>query len=393
MDLEIVSIFAFFAIIGLLLWRDRKIDKKKVEFNRGIIIRRMYTGRRALDSIVNKHKRFFKVFGNLGVIVAIVTGIVGTALLVVFPVVYQTKSFAIVLPTVSSYRYPGPIISIPIWYWLVAVFVIMACHETMHAIMSRLAGISIKNYGLIFFLVLPIGAFVDPDMKRVAKLKLIQKLRIYAAGSFGNFLTGLIIILLFFSSVWASSQILSDVGIKFDATTPASPAEEIGLSGVIYELDGIEIKNRADLQTVLKQTKPGTTITILTTDGEFTLKTIESPYVSNASYLGIENVGDVYKYSAGPFVDNYVPDYLISSIIVWYNLLSWVFMLSVGVAIVNLLPMKPLDGGYIFEELAKKYFRRSWKRLTKITSLFVVLLLIFNLVFFDLMKFLLSLIS
>lgn len=382
---------AFFTIIGVLLLRDRRRNKKKIEFNYGIVIRRMYRGRKVLDAIVKKHRRFFRVLGDIGVIVAVVTLVVGTALLIIFPLIFKTKSFALVLPTVSSYQYPGPIISIPIWYWLVAVFVIMVCHETMHAIMARLAGISIKNYGLIFLLVLPIGAFVDPDMKKIAKLKLMDKLRIYAAGSFGNFITSVVILALFFSSIWIANQLIEDVGIKFEGTTSNTPARAVVLSGIIYEIDSVEIKNRADLQDALKQIEPGKTVTILTTEGEFELTTIESPYVANMSYLGIENVRESYKYSMGFFAGNDVPGALINSMLVWYSLLSWVFMLSVGVAIVNLLPMKPLDGGYIFEEFAKKYFGRSAKRLTKIASIFVVILLIFNLVFFDLIKFLLSL--
>ena len=389
MDLEIISMLAFFTLVGVLLWRDRK----KIEFNYGIIIRRMYSGRRALDNMIKKHKRFFRIFGNIAVIVSIITACVGTGLLVVFPVVFKTKSFALVLPTVSTYRYPGPIISIPIWYWLIAVFIIMASHETMHAIMSRLAGISIKNYGLIFLLVLPIGAFVDPDMKKIAKLKLMEKLRIYAAGSFGNFITGAVIMVLIFSSMWVEAQVVEDVGIKFENTVAGTPAEAVGLSGIIYEIDGIEIKNQADLQTVLSEIKPGDTINILTTDGEFELTTIESPYASNTSYLGIENSRDVYKYRIGPSAGNYVADSSIGYMIVWYNLLFWIFVLSVGVAIVNLLPMKPLDGGYIFEELAKEQFGRSAEKLTKIASITIAVLLIFNLLFFDLIKFLLSLVS
>jgi membrane-associated protease RseP (regulator of RpoE activity) len=393
MDLEILSMTVLFATIGVLLWRDRRIDKNKVEFNHGIVIRRMYRGRKALDAMVSKHKRFLRIFGDIGVAIAVVTAVVGTALLVIFPVVFQMKSFALVLPTVSSYRYPGPIISIPIWYWMVAVFVIMVCHETMHAIMSRLAGISIDSYGLIFLLVLPIGAFVDPDMKKVIKLKMSDKLRIYAAGSFGNFIAGLIIFLLFFSSIWASSQIMHSSGVKFEATTLNTPAHEVGLSGIIYEIDGLKIGDRDDLQDVLKRTSPGKTVSVLTSEGEYTLTTIESPYTPNISYLGIENAREVYKYSFGPFVGDYVPDYFVDLVIIWYNLLSWLFTLSIGIAIVNLLPMKPLDGGHIFEELAKKYSGKYWKRLTEVTSVFVAIMLILNLFFFDIIEFLLSMIQ
>ena len=387
MDLEIVSTLAFFTLVGIMLWR----DKKKVEFNYGIVIRRMYSGRKALDSIVKKHKRMFKFLGDAGVFFAVVTAIVGVGLLLVYPLIFQTKSFGLVLPTVSTFRYPGPIISVPVWYWLIAVFIIMACHETMHAIMSRLAGISIKNYGLMFLLVLPIGAFVDPDMKRVAKLKLMPKLRIYAAGSFGNFIVGIIMILLFLSTRWVTAQSVEFAGIKFDSTAEGSPAHAVGLSGEIYRIDNASINSIQDLRNFLVETEPGETVNILTTEGEFQLTVVESPYAENMSYLGVEDVTDVYKYSTGPYVGKDVPDLLVNSLLSWFSLLMWVSVLSLGVAIVNLLPMKPLDGGYIFEELAKERFGKSAKRLTKIVTISTALLLIFNLIVLDLILALFSL--
>jgi len=197
---------------------------------------------------------------------------------------------------------------------------------------------------------------------------------------------------LFFFTVFVVGRLIEGVGVNFESTVEGAPADAVGLSGIIYEIDGVSIKSQMDLEAVLSQIEPGKTVKILTTEGEFELATIESPYVANMSYLGIENPEEVYKYSSGPFAGNYVSGFLINSLVVWYNLLSWVFVLSIGVAIVNLLPMKPLDGGYIFEELAKNYFGQAGKRLAKIATISTAILLIFNLIFFDLLKFLLSLV-
>ena len=117
----------------------------------------MYTGRRVLDRMVKGNKRLFTVLGNLAVLVAIVTALLGTVFLLVFPLIFGQKSLGLVLPTVGGFQYPGPIISIPIWYWLISVFIIMAVHETFHAIMSRLANVKLNNYGLIFLFFLPLA--------------------------------------------------------------------------------------------------------------------------------------------------------------------------------------------------------------------------------------------
>ena len=56
-------------------------------------------------------------------------------------------------------------------------------------------------------------------------------------------------------------------------------------------------------------------------------------------------------------------------------LLLWIFLFSFGIGLVNLLPIKPLDGGLILEELVG-----GRKRLVKVISVAMLALLIFNLV-------------
>lgn len=381
MNYELASVIVFFSIVSYFLWRDRE----KAEFQKGIIIRRMYTGRRALDRMVKGNKRLFIALGNLAVAIAIFTAFLGTMFLLIFPLVFGQKSLGLVLPTVGGFQYPGPIISIPIWYWLISVFVIMAVHETFHAIMSRLANVKLNNYGLIFFLCLPIGAFVDPDMKKVMKLKVMPRLRIYAAGSFGNFLTALFIFVLILSTAYVLNASIKQVA-AIESTIEGYPAHDAGLSGVIKEINGIAIEDDHDLIEVLSDLNPGDRLLIVTTKGTYELIAVESPQDPSKAYIGIELDYSNYKYKSGPLVGERVSMGVLRGIVFWEGLLRWMLVLNVGVAVVNLLPMKPLDGGYIFEEVLKDRLgsSESVENLAKYVSILVLLLVIFNLFIVDL---------
>ena len=183
MSIETISILFFFTLIGILLIKDRK----KVEFKYGIVIRRWEKGKYVIDKFVKKYKKHIEKIGNISIIVSIIVSIIGVSFL--FYLTFKLKpAFGIVLPSVGGFKYPEPIISIPFWYWIGSIFIIVASHETMHAIFARLEKIRIKSYGILLFLVFPIGAFVDPDMKMIKKLRTVKKLRIFSAGSFGNFI-------------------------------------------------------------------------------------------------------------------------------------------------------------------------------------------------------------
>jgi membrane-associated protease RseP (regulator of RpoE activity) len=372
LDLEIISTLIFFSLVGFFIIKDRK----KIEFSYGIIIRRWKKGKYVIDKLVRKHRKIIRKIGNVSIIIGIIASFIGMGFLIQFTLRLQ-RVFGIVLPTIAGFKYPGPVISIPFWYWIVSIFIIIASHETMHAIYSRAENVPIKNYGILLLFLLPIGAFVDPDMKVVKKLKTIKKLRIFSAGSFGNFLVCALIFFLFFASIKITDNLIESVGIRFESTIPDTPAAQIGLRGIIYKIDNQTIKNRIDLIKFLNKTIPGENITIFTTEGKFELTTIENPEVKGKAFIGISNISEIYKFKL--FFNGYVPEGIIESLFIWYRFLYWVSILSLGVGIANLLPMKPFDGGYIFEEIFTKFFGKKGKFLTNVLSVLTISLIIFNL--------------
>jgi membrane-associated protease RseP (regulator of RpoE activity) len=378
MDLEIIATLIFFLAIGIYLAKKRK----ELEFHYGIIIKRWRKGIEKIDKLVKGKKKILRKVGNIFVAIGILISLYGIYFLIRYTL--QLKQvFGLALPSVAGVKYPGPVISIPFWYWIIAIFTVIASHETMHAIFSRVEKVKLKNYGIIFFLLFPIGAFVDPEKRAFEKLKGIKKMRIYAAGSFGNFLIFAIVLLLVLLSTKISDSLIESIGLKFEVL-PNTPAEKAGLEGIIFKINNQTIKNIQDLIDFLNKTKPGENITILTTKGEFFLSLAQHPEEKNRGFIGINNTREVYAFKK--IFTGYVPDSLINFLTVWYSLLFWLAILNLGVAIANLLPAKPLDGGYLFEEIFKNFFGRNGEKIANALSAIIFFLLFFNIFAVNLIK-------
>jgi membrane-associated protease RseP (regulator of RpoE activity) len=240
----------------------------------------------------------------------------------------------------------------------------------MHALIAASEGIKTRRYGLLYLLVIPIGAFVDIEEKRLERLESKKKIKIFAAGSLGNVLTFLLflIILIVFSAI--INQLLESKGVWFNNTAPDSPAEKVGLKGIIVKIDNTTINNIYDLRDFLSKTKPNTTVLIETTEGKYELTLAEK---DNKSYIGIVGVKNyiVYKGTNKPVSEN-----LITIINYSFAIIQWVAFLSLGVAIANMLPIIPLDGGLIIKEILKKKLGKKGEELSKlISSVFLILLL------------------
>lgn len=357
--LDVVAMIGFFTIVGILII----LDRKNIEFHYGLIIRRWKHGRQVMDKWIFSHKKFLSIFGTVGVIVGIIASVIGLGLMIYFSAIDQ-QAGALVLPTAGGFEYPtSAIIGVPFWFWIVAIFVVLTVHEPMHAIFSRLAGVPVKSWGIMTLLVIPIGAFVDPDMKKVQKLKFGQKMKIFAGGSFGNFITGgiVLVILLLMTTIFFA---------QIQSTLAGTPAAEAGVEGTLISVNGIETKNLNKLSEVLNNIPAGTQVEVITEQGSFQVTTSSPPGGGTGSYLGL-GFGTGLKPEYVPFSD----------IILTFNqLFFWLFLFNIGVGIFNMLPMKPFDGGHMFEAIFVKIFKnpKIASKMINIISVIVFVIIFFN---------------
>lgn len=362
-NLEIISLLIFFALIGLYLLK----NKKHITYKGGISIIRWKRGKEILDVIANKYRKILPAIGILSIVVGILATILSIFYILQFSLKFQ-QAFALALPSVSGISYPAPIIGVPFWYWVIGVFVIVFVHESMHGIFARLDKVRIKSYGLITFLVLPIGAFVDPDEKQIKKLSTLKKLRLLSSGSFINIFLGLLFLAV---AVGLFFSIYETKGVVFAGTVEDMPANKVGLNGIITTINDKSVKTIQDLSKILNETEPGTELRIITTEGKFTLETVSRPDDQLGSYIGISNA------STDVDVKDEIKLYKVP--IDWfYGLIVWLHILNLGVGMANMLPIKPLDGGLFYEEILKKYFGDRSKKLMKFISIAVAILFLFN---------------
>jgi membrane-associated protease RseP (regulator of RpoE activity) len=173
------------------------------------------------------------------------------------------------------------------------------------------------------------------------------------------------------------------------------PAINARLSGIIVQIDDNEIKISNDLSDALKKYSPGDKIKITTKTADaakiYDIILAESPNEKGKAYLGIVTL----KYSGGGissflykifnfFKDSRVYYQPASDFVVFiYNLLWWIILVNVSVALFNMLPFGIFDGGRVFYltmfSLTKS--KKMAKKLFSIATYLIILIFILLTVF------------
>ncbi|MCX6821843.1 MAG: site-2 protease family protein, partial [Candidatus Aenigmarchaeota archaeon] len=278
MDLETLSVIVFFGILAIIVY----LDRKNIEFKSGLMMRRTKKGKKFIYNFAEKHKKKLIVLGNIAIIVGVIASAFGFFMLVqssykfILKPEEATQGIKLVFPSVSGVKMPGFVLGVPFWYWILGIFVVLFAHEPMHALLARAENVKIKSFGLLLFFILP-GAFVDPDEKQIKKLSTLKKLRIYAAGSFGNLIAAGVFLLLIISYNFLIDSLMSTEGVVFEKTIEKTGASEVGLIGTIIGIDDKEVKSMTDFLNIMEDVKPGDKINITTTKGDFPVKTTQNP--------------------------------------------------------------------------------------------------------------------
>ena len=369
-------------------------EYKRVEFHYGIILFRT--------------RRFQSIMDRLGA--NKVSKPVGWLLLYAMPVAaalgfYLFLSELGVLlsprgPAVASYvrslsplanlGLPGINPYLPIVDGWIALIVAMVIHEGAHGIVARSLGLPVKASGLLFFLFVPIGAFVDVDEHALKETRSSYSGRVLAAGAGVNLLAGLVCLLILVATVGAFVPAASGAGIvSVGAGTPAYNAG-VRPGDFVTQFDG---KNLTDLNTVLgpnTSLKAGQLVNLTVYRNGQTLhfdnikvaccdvienltskQNVTYPYIGVGQISGSDLKSLVSGYAAPgqnlwqyvciptlpacqtrvPFSDalgSFYTSPLGSAAAPFANLVYWFFFLNFNLAIFNALPIYPLDGGQAF---------------------------------------------
>ena len=279
------------------------------------------------------------------------------------------------------------------------------------------APISLNNSDPVLYLIVPLGAFCEPDEEELKKAETAKRMRVYAAGPLSNFVVAFVCILLF-SFVFMSAVQPAEDGVVVVSISEDSPADEYGFTPgmIITSINDTEIRTSYDFIYVMNLTEADQEVnvsyywhghkdTVVVFSDKYEEYEKRWPTVNNESFIGKGYFGmgpistggylsvlknpfqstdhflifyvlpligyyDGYNPIVAPFTDSYVitgplgvlPDGLFWVIV---NSLYWIFWLNLAVGLFNVLPMVSLDGGFLFNDAIGSLVKRVKKGISE----------------------------
>lgn len=330
-------------------------------------------GLKLMDKLGVKHSEFFKWLGYIGIGV----GYIGLFVIVFFllknlvtllSVPGAQSAVSLVVPGV---KVPGSPITIPLITGWIALFLVILIHEFSHGVIARAHKIPVKSSGIFFFGPL-MGAFVEPEEKKLRKASDTAQYSVYAAGPFSNVLLALLcLFLLTYAFAPLNTMMVDEVGVELAGVTEGYPAIEAGLDAgmVITKIGDVDVINYQELSSNLMRVRPGDQVEI-TADGKlYRFVAAESPSNPNQGYLGIMTSNKpVTQLKKEGWLFN-----VLHAILAWITeLFAITGILSLGIGLANLLPLGPVDGGRMLQVTFEKTKGEKkgllwWKRISLAT--------------------------
>jgi len=378
-DLYTTSVLIFACVLALIFW----IDRKNVTRESVLLLRKTQLGKNFLIWLGTTFPGFWKIVGMFGVFAGFFM-----SFYIFYWMFYMTitnlftgaaggLAFVLPSPTVNVVSAPG-VIGVPFWYWIITIGILIVAHEGFHGIMAAREKVKIKSLGWGIFILLPL-AFVEPDEKQLAMKGAWKQLRVFAAGSFANFIVAFISLFIF-STLITSAFVPSGVG--FRAYMEDYPAVGANLTGIITGINSYTINN---LSLVMDSVSPGDSLTIYARQSDGETKTYSiiagtepEPGEEPKGYIGIAGI-----YQDLSLRDEYEPYspliyFFAGDSPTFFGLLFFMFLINFGVGAFNLLPLGPLDGGKMWKIALDKVIPKHSKVVMKYLTYGLLLMLILN---------------
>ncbi len=251
-------------------------------------------------------------------------------------------------------------------YLFIAFAIVLITHEGLHGIIARREGLPLKSAGVFFVFIVP-GGFVEPDEQAFKAAEPGVRMRVAAVGSFANLVVGLLTVLAVFSIFVPQETGLIALQVDEDSL--------IRVNEVLVSIDDVPVNSytvRASFITIAE------VLRVKTLEGEYVFQTNpevrghEIPLGSVIRGLGVSQVDTYFQPRLQGI--NYVTAYTV------YRTLYWLQLISIGVAVFNMLPIYMLDGSIVLRAILEKYVKnhRRVSGLVNAAALLCLSLLISN---------------
>ena len=188
---------------------------------------------------------------------------------------------ATIVPSIPKENAPSPEMMlgipginpvIPIWYGILGLLVAMVFHEGAHGILTRANKLKLKSLGILL-LVVPLGAFVEPDEEELQATTKKKRTDVFSVGPGTNIIIAFVVVMIFAGSMMPSVVPVND-GAVITTVMENSPAHyaDLSVGTEILQIGGAgggTVVN--SLQSINEATaEPGTVvpITIFTGEGD-----------------------------------------------------------------------------------------------------------------------------
>ncbi|KXB01365.1 hypothetical protein AKJ41_01780 [candidate division MSBL1 archaeon SCGC-AAA259O05] len=375
-----LSIMAFVWLFILLIDRFYDLESHGISLGPGTLTWRTQRGLSLLDRISRLSEGGWRIFG----IFAAVGGIILMVLMFAFFALGTILGVVTVGLLGGSSSLPAgaeskvvaiPGVTIPFVLGIIGLATVLLVHEPAHGIVLRHLNLKTKSTGLLLFLVIP-GAFVEQDEEEFEKASFWKRIQVAGAGPMANVLF----------SVLCLGLVLALVnplhGVFISGIVENRPADEAGMRPGVYitGIEGIQVTNYGDMEKFMEGSRPGETLTLTVSDersqeeNQYYVTLDNHPTSSeNEGYLGVLLIRsypessffrpEIFFLTALDEILGYprINQQAYGAPVPWFlvEVLKWMFALNLLVALFNLLPLKPLDGGHIIEGLAEKFTSKS----------------------------------
>lgn len=353
----IVVLAAVAAVYSLGYWVSRRkslAERLGLSLEGFAIILRCKRVHEHIQRVGARHARTLRVFGDAGAAAGVVLGAAGLAYLHVnlLQLVARSPAASPVVPLV-----PGWTIGLDaLPYFMVAVAVALIPHELAHALVAAAESIPVKSVGAFLLLLFP-GGFAELDEEELEKRPARTKARVLSAGSFANLLTFLLLLL-------AVQLLVKPVGVRVVETLEGYPARGVLEPGdLIVGVGGVSVSTLGEFSGALSRYKPGDTVELSVLRGGSAVK-IQVRLASHPDNPTRPMLGVVIEQALSNEV--------------LYGALWWSLVLTGSVALLNMLPIYPLDGGRLLAAALARLSPKTRRELVTGASAYTAFLLLLN---------------
>jgi len=269
-----------------------------------------------------------------------------------------------------------------LYYLFFALGISVTAHELAHGLAAESEEIPVKSSGVLLAILIP-GAFVELDESKMKKEPMNKRLKVFGAGSMANLIVALLFLFLLINFEFLILPFYAaPMGVLITDVVEGTPGSTVFTPGtIIFEINGTEIHNVEEFHNYLIHVSPGQTLIFNTSRGTLELVTAEHPANSSRGYIGI------YTFNYYPPRNMFSKMLGIMTPYYFFEVINWTFLLSLSLAIFNMLPIPFFDGDRLINDLIREWMKKHKK--TEKTSQMIritiaslsVLVLILNIVF------------